>query len=105
MMDKEDKKRERMRKRCKLLKPFREYTARNHGEGSFKGWSKRAADDMAACCKKLKEEKAEMVRFRKAYRDIYQDQNKKKRKSIEVKVVDVDYSELWDVDDVQPIEI
>ena len=49
----QDKKAEQKKKRM-LLKPLRSYTARQGKEGRFKGWSKRAAADMAALCKKVK---------------------------------------------------
>ena len=72
-----------MRKRQKILKPFREYTAtRMDDEGRFKGWSKRSADDMAECCKKLKEENAASVRFRIAYHEIYHSRTNKAKKDL-----------------------
>jgi hypothetical protein len=46
----------RQQKRRRLLKSFREYTVRQSDEGKFKGWSKRAADEMTSYCKKLKVE-------------------------------------------------
>ena len=53
VLQEQDKKDEQKKKRM-LLKPLRSYTARQGKEGRFKGWSKRAAADMAALCKKVK---------------------------------------------------
>jgi inorganic pyrophosphatase len=71
LKDLEALRREKQNKKRKMLKPFREYTVPQNEEGKFKGWSKRAARDMAATCKKIKEGKEEYLKFRKAYREIY----------------------------------
>ena len=98
--------RERQRKKRKRLNPFREYTTPQGEEGKFKGWSTRAANDMAALCKKLKEQSASCQNFRRAYREIQALRNENKPK-IEKKVamVEVDYAELWDVGDINIEEI
>ena len=103
-IDEEEKRRKQMKKRRTILKPFQDYTVQQSEEGRFKGWSKQAADHMTAYCKKLKYKKPEFVQFRSAYREIYRDRNKTKRKSVEVKTLQVDYSDLWDVDDVDNIQ-
>ena len=104
-MNQDEKKKFNMRKRRKLLQPFREYTVRQGEEGKFKGWSKRAAEDMIAISKKLKEEKVEYIKFRKAYREFYCKRNQAKRKASLNILPEVDYSELWDVDDCPLTEI
>lgn len=105
-IDVEEMKRDKMKKRRKVLKQFREYTAQQGEEGRFKGWSKRAADDMAAYCKNLKKEKTELLRFRKAYREVYRSREQEKRKTPKSKEdVQVDYSQLWDVEDIPHTEI
>ena len=104
-MNQDEKKKFNMRKRRKLLQPFREYTVRQGEEGKFKGWSKRAAEDMIAISKKLKEEKVEYTKFRKAYREFYCKRYQAKRKASLMVLPEVDYSELWDVDDNPLTEI
>ena len=99
-MYQEGKIREKLRKRRKILKPFREYTFWQGEEGRSKGWSKTAANDMAALCKNLKEEKEEHGKFRAAYREIYHLRHQAKPKAIEVEEVQVDYRELWDVENI-----
>ena len=101
----EDKKRERQRKKRKILKPLREYTNHNCDEGRFKGWSKRAAGNMTALCKKLREDKPECSRFRAAYREVYRARNQEKHKEGEVEEIAVDYDEQWDVGNVAQVEI
>jgi hypothetical protein len=90
-----------LKKRRRLLKSFREYTVRQNDEGKFKGWSKRAADEMTIISKRLKEEstseRAKM--FNAAYRQVYCDRNKGKRKAEDEEHEPVDYSELWDLDE------
>ena len=44
---------------------------RQDTEGRFKGWSSRAAGDMAKLCKKMREGKEDYSRFREAYHEIY----------------------------------
>ena len=105
-MDNEERKREKQRKKRKMLKPFREYTNCNRDEGRFKGWSKRVASDMALMSKKLRVEKpAECAKFRKAYREVYRARNKEKQKPSKVEDEPVDYDELWDLDNVDPVVI
>ena len=89
-----------------MLKPFREYTVPQNEEGKFKGWSKRAARDMAATCKKIKEGKEEYLKFRMAYREIYASRRQHKRKNNNpiAQDIEVDYSELWDVEDINLTE-
>jgi hypothetical protein len=101
----DEKKRERQRKRRKVLKPFREYTVRQGEEGKFKGWSKRAASDMAALCKKLKQERNECVKFRVAYRKIYLSRNQERRNAKKDEEERVDYDELWDLGEINVTEI
>jgi hypothetical protein len=107
-LDEDEKKRERQRKRRKVLKPFREYTVRQGEEGKFKGWSRRAACDMAAMCKKLKHENNICLRkFRTAYRKIYLSRNQDKRSNAKKDVEEetVDYNELWDLGEINCAEI
>ena len=74
-------------------------------EGRFKGWSNRAAGDMAKLCKTIREGKEDYSRFREAYREIYSSRTKRKNKvNLEAKV-DVDYGELWDLGEVPLTEI
>jgi hypothetical protein len=104
-MYEEDRKREHLRKKRKILKPLREYTVRQGEEGRFKGWSMRAAGDLAALCRKIKDERDNCAKFRAAYREIYQTRHQTKPKVIEVGEVVVDYSEVWDVGEVAAVEI
>ena len=104
-MNEREMKNSRLAKRRKLLKPFREYTFPQRAEGKFKGWSKRAVEDMISITKKLKEEKIEHLRFRQASREFYFRRNLAKRKASEMEEVVVDYNEVWDVDDIPLAEI
>jgi hypothetical protein len=105
-MCQEEERRMRQRKKRKILKPLREYTTPQGEEGKFKGWSTRAANDMAALCKQLKEQSMLCVRFRVAYRKIYQARNKDKpRQDRNDQIVEVDYKELWDIENVGVQEI
>lgn len=107
IVNEEEKKRGEQRKKRKILKPFREYTVRQGEEGKFKGWSKRAAIDMAALCKHLKEDKKDERggRFRAAYREIYLLCHLPKPRATEKEDDPVDYSELWDGGDIIPVAI
>jgi phage-related tail protein len=103
----EDKKKEEQRSKRQLLKAFRTYTARQGRECRFKGWSKRAAVDMSALCKKLKEEsKVQYARFRAGYREVYNARKEEKKNSPEYKApIVVEYDNIWDVDDIHIQEI
>ena len=103
----EDKKKEEQRSKRQLLKAFRTYTARQGRECRFKGWSRRAAVDMSALCKKLKEEsKVQYARFRAGYREVYNARKEEKKNSPEYKEpILVDYDNNWDVDDIDIQEI
>jgi hypothetical protein len=95
----QDKKAEQKKKRM-LLKPLRSYTARQGKEGRFKGWSKRAAADMADLCKKVKKNETKLLyaRFRACYRDVWMKRAKaagKNKQTEETPVVD--YYLLWDI--------
>jgi hypothetical protein len=93
---------ERMKKRRKLLKTFREYTVpKTTEEGKFKGWSKRASDEMTAISKKLAKEgeSSRSKMFNAAYRKVYGTRYNEKRKADEIDHEPVDYSELWDLDE------
>jgi hypothetical protein len=93
---------ERMKKRRKLLKTFREYTVpKTTEEGKFKGWSKRASDEMTAISKKLARENqsSRSKMFNAAYRQVYGTRYNEKRKAAEIDDEPVDYSELWDLDE------
>ena len=98
-------KKETLRKRRKIMKNFREYTVRQDTEGRFKGWSSRAAGDMAKLCKKIREGKEDYSRFREAYREIYSSRSKGKTKVILEAEVEVDYRELWDLGEIPLTEI
>ena len=103
---KEGKKRENQRKRRKILKPFREYTVRQGKEGKFKGWSRRAASDLATMSKKLKEGNEDMPRFRAAYRELYcLRHQQQKTQECEQDKEDVDYNHVWDLGEILPVEI
>jgi hypothetical protein len=95
--EKKDMERRKLKKKRKLLKSFREYTVRQGDETKFKGWSKRAADDMTAICIKLKAEKEATKRFCAAYRQVIDSRSGGKRKADDVEETVVDYSELWDI--------
>jgi hypothetical protein len=93
---------ERMKKRRKLLKTFREYTVpKTTEEGKFRGWSKRASDEMTAISKKLARENqsSRSKMFNAAYRQVYGTRYNEKRKAAEIDDEPVDYSELWDLDE------
>jgi hypothetical protein len=96
----EEAKGERQKKRRRLLKSFREYTVRQSQEGKFKGWSKRASDEMTSIAKRLaaqgRSDRSQM--FNAAYRRVYGTRNHDKRKD-EIDDEPVDYSELWDLDE------
>lgn len=99
-------KREVLRKRRKLMKSFRVYTKKEDTEEGFKGWSERAASDMADLVKKLKEEGDDCGKFSAAYREICVSRNKhKKRTAADAQLIQVDYNELWELDndDIVPV--
>ena len=105
-MSREESEREDMKKRRKLMKSFREYTMKTKGEDGFKGWSKRAADDMARVVKALKEQSDDCRKFSAAYREVCLNRNKRKRNSTnEAELINVDYDELWELsnDDMVPV--
>jgi hypothetical protein len=91
--------REEMRKRRKLMKSFRVYTSKEDREEGFKGWSERAASDMADLVKKLKEEGDDCRKFSAAYREVCLSRNKRKRTATAAQLIEVDYNELWELDD------
>jgi hypothetical protein len=102
----EGKKRENQRKRRKILKPFREYTVQQGSEGKFKGWSMRAASDLATMSKKLKEDNEALPRFRAAYRELYRLRHqKRKRQECKQDKEEVEYDHVWDLGEVLPVEI
>ena len=70
---------ERNRKRRKILKEFKEYTVPRGQEGRFKGWSKRAAHDLAEVTRRLRNETSQnrYKRFRVAYRAWFRMKNRK----------------------------
>ena len=85
------------------MKSFREYTVRKSDEGKFKGWSKRAAEEMTGICKKLKLEgegqRAKM--FNASYRVVYRQRNVERKRDDAEENEPVDYGELWDLDEVE----
>jgi hypothetical protein len=97
--DQEAREREEMRKRRKLMKTFRVYTTKEDKEDGFKGWSERAASDMADMVKKLKEEGDDCRKFSAAYREVCRSRNKRKRAPTPNQLIEVDYNELWELDD------
>ena len=101
--EKESKK--RLKKRRKTMKSLREYTVHQNEEGKFKGWSSRAAGDMPTLCRKVREGKEDYEQFRKAYHEIYSSRNQGKQKAFPEPIIDVDYSELWDLGDISITEI
>ena len=60
----EEDKKARQAKQRKVLKQFRAYTVHQNEEGKFKGWSNRAAGDMAKLCKMIRKGKGEYDQFR-----------------------------------------
>jgi hypothetical protein len=91
----------RLKKKPRLLKSFREYTVRQSQEGKFKGWSKRASDEMTSIAKRLaaqgRSDRSQM--FNATYHRVYGTGNHDKRKADEIDDEPVDYSDLWDLDE------
>ncbi len=85
-------------KKRKRLRSLREYTSANDEEGRFKGWSLRAAEDMAAIIARLNSTPAKYKVFRRAYRATYQNKltdSGKKKKAFE-QPVPVNYpTNVW----------
>lgn len=104
-MSEEDFDRQEQKKRRKVMKSFREYTMKNKEEEGFKGWSKRAADDMTALVKKLKEQESDCCKFSAAYREVVLSRTTRKRKASEAPLLNVDYSELWELDEDEIVAI
>ena len=95
----------RMRKKRKILKPLREYTVRQGEEGKFKGWSRRAADDMARLNSELKEKSVECAKLQATYMDVYRSRHKAPNKKKNHEEPPVNYSELWDLEPAGIIDI
>jgi hypothetical protein len=95
-------------KKRKRLRSFREYTCANDEEGRFKGWSLRAADDMAALIAKLDSTPAKYQVFRRAYRATYQNKltdSGKKKKPIQ-QPVPVNYPRnVWGLADIPEVDV
>ena len=60
---------------------------------------------MAALCKQLKDENENRAKFRAAYRDFFVSRHRPKPKANEADESPIDYSELWDVGEITPVEI
>jgi hypothetical protein len=90
------------------LRSLREYTCANDVEGRFKGWSLRAADDMAALIATLNRTPAKYKVFRRAYRATYRNRltdSGKKKKAIE-QPVPVNYStNVWGLADIPEVNV
>jgi hypothetical protein len=99
--EREEVEREDMKERRKLMKSFRVYTVKNDNEEGFKGWSERAATDMADLVKKLKEQRDDCGKFSAAYREVClnRSRNTRKRTATDAQMIQVDYNELWELDD------
>ena len=94
-------------KKRKLLRTFREYTNPNDNGGKFKGWSIRAAKDMADLCTQLNMDTNKEKLLRAAYRMTFHKRNKpqSKKKNVDA-VIDVDYAtEIWGIPDIELVEI
>lgn len=98
-MSEEEFDQEEMKKRRKLLRSFRAYTVKTKDEDGFKGWSKRAADDMASLVKTLKEQVDDCCKFSAAYREVCLSRNKRKRVTTGQDLIEVNYDQLWDLDE------
>jgi hypothetical protein len=94
---------EQKRKRRKLLKSFKEYTTKQDNEGRFKGWSFRAAEDMAEMVTAIQKDSARYRRFNQAYREVYHKRFDKKGNnnggSSEKEFVP-DYNKLWSFSEI-----
>lgn len=88
-------------KRRRMLKSFREYTNPKDNEGRFKGWSTRAADDMAELINKVRNEGTKEKRFRAAYRLTYhKKQSSSKKKKVLQETTNVNYeTDIWGLDE------
>lgn len=88
---------ERKKKRRKVLKTLRDYTAVKEDERRFRGWSVRAADDMGELVTKIVSEKERYSRFNAAYRFLHAKLNPEceKEKQAEAPLPEVDRSLLW----------
>ena len=94
--------------RRKRMKVFRTYTNTIGEEGRFKGWSKRAAQDMATISKGIRQQDGKGKLFQEAYRQIYASRKNtgKHRKKTTDEVMNVDYEdEIWDIGAVSPVAI
>jgi hypothetical protein len=95
-------------KKRKRLRSLREYTCANDDEGRFKGWSLRAAEDMATLIAKLNSTAATYKVFRRAYRATYQNkltESGKKKKSIQLPVP-VNYpTNVWGLADIPEVQV
>ena len=95
-------------KKRKRLRSFREYTCANDEEGRFKGWSLRAAEDMATLIATLNSTAAKYKVFRRAYRATYRNKltdSGKKKKAIQLPVP-VNYStNVWGLADIPEVEV
>ena len=104
-MSEEDFDRQEQKKRRKVMKSFREYTMKNKEEEGFKGWSKRAADDMTALVKKLKEQESNCCKFSAAYREVVLSQTTRKQKASKAPLLNVDYGELWELNEDEIVAV
>jgi hypothetical protein len=95
----------RMRKKRKILKPLREYTVRQGEEGKFKGWSRRAAGDMAKLQSELKEKSVESSKLQATYLDVYRMRCKRINNQKKHDEPPVNYSVLWDLEPESNMEI
>jgi hypothetical protein len=88
----------RMWKKRRILKPLRAYTVRKEEEGKFKGWSRRAAADMASLNSTLKEQSVDLAKFRSAYKEVYRMRCKVQGRDAREELTPINYSELWDLE-------
>ena len=101
---------ERKAKRRKVIHSFRQYTAQQENEGRFKGWSKRAAEDMLQIKKDLMKDEKETNLFSLAYRMILKDRQDQKdkeqqKKKSNNKVNEGTVKELFDDEEVEEVEV
>jgi hypothetical protein len=102
-------KQEKRSKKRKILKSFRDFTNPREDEGRFKGWSKRASDEMEVLQLALNQERntTKARLFRAAYRLSFKAKNLKgkKKRAAEDEELPVDYeSNLWGLGHIAEIE-
>jgi hypothetical protein len=107
--DEEQVLQEQRAKKRKILKSFREYTNPQEDEGRFKGWSRRASEEMESLQMTLNEEmgttRARL--FRAAFRmNFRESQRSGKKKRVVQESAPPNYqSNIWGLGDIPQVEI